>query len=441
MGLSDMGFTDRSPQSTGHAVKAEAPTRFSRLATGLWTVELPGLPLWRRAFIVCGRIFFASIGSQKKHKSSLVAAGLTFVTLMALIPLLSVFIAIAEAFGVKESLTVWLQSFIDGSNQNVREFMGGVMELVNKVNIKTIGALALLFLIYTIMSLMSRVEEAFNLTWRARKGRNLARRYADYIAILFLAPLMVLVSAALTTALHFDFKALDGNWQWLATLLASGLAFVPLLLLCLAATVVYRVMPNAKVRWLPASIAGLIAGLLLLATQLLLSRFQIGLTHANAIYGGLAFVPLFLLYLHFSWSIVLFGCEICYSIQNFKNLSSPGEKAAWTAAQQRIMGLALMREAGERFANGKTLSISEFASRYGRKRADIDELCLLLQNAQLVHLLRFGEAVLPSRPPADIHAGDVILAIDGEQSADAMKLLTADELRSLERVRKAMQQP
>ena len=189
-----------------------------------------------RAWLVLAwQLFMTSLRRHRDNQGTLRSAGLTYLTLMALIPGLAVILSIAGALGVRDEMSgrlSWLpERFVRQASQ---------------LDLRAVGAVGLILLIYVVMSLLARIEQAFNVTWQARRGRNLARRYADYVALLFLLPLLVLVATALNTVVQIERFLPDVP---LAEFLRRGSRTVPFVLAWLAATLLYKIMPNTRVRF------------------------------------------------------------------------------------------------------------------------------------------------------------------------------------------------
>ena len=382
---------------------------------GIWNEDLRALPLWKRSLFAVLRVLGVSLRGVRQNQNSLAAAGLTYSTLMALIPLLALLFAVLGALGVKNDFESWLNQWIQTLPESMGHFMTELLGLVQKINIGGLGALSLLFLIFTVMGLLGKVEAAFNRVWHARRGRNIGRRYADYAAILLLVPILVLVATAMQTAFQLGnvLATISQDWPMVAAFLESGLSLLPLPLMWLASTVLLQIMPNAKVRWIPALIAGFATGTMLWLAQWAFGRFQIGLSQANAIYGSLAFVPLFLIYLSVSWGVVLWGAELCFAIQYFDHLEPISEKRPLDPFRLRFLGVQMLREAQRRHEKGKVLSLTDFASRLGWARVEVDRVKKLLVDAEILVPVKLRDGVLPARPAGRTPVAELFEVLDG----------------------------
>ena len=373
--------------------------------------RLPGRPS-RNPIRRFGRMLWVSSLRYLDNEGSLRAAGLTYLSLMALVPGLTVVLLIASAFGVKEKLRDWVDAQAVDWSREVIEIKDTVLGVVDNVRLELLGAFGLLVFVWIVMSLLGRVENALNVTWRAGRSRTLARRYADYVAILFLVPLLVLAATGLKASLALD--EIVASVPFLAQIVASGLDLLPIVLIWLAMTLVYKVMPNVRVRWSAALVAGLLAGASWFAAQSLFLLLQIGISRSNAIYGSLALLPVFLFYLYFSWAIVLWGAEFCHVFQNRIDYVGDEPGGQLPGRARRRLAVALLRAAVERFREGESLGLAEFAGRSRVARRHVDDMVDLLRSHKLVHVVANGNGVIPARPPGATPIAELLQALDGD---------------------------
>lgn len=384
--------------------------------TGTGTSADTAAPRKRNPFQRFGRMLWVATLRYLDNEGSLRAAGLTYLSLMALVPGLTVVLLIASAFGVKEKLRAWVdEQAVDWSKQLV-EIKDAVLGVVDNVRLELLGAFGLLVFVWIVMSLLARVENALNVTWRAGRSRTLARRYADYVAILFLVPLLVLVATGLKASLALD--DLVASVPFLAQVVESGLDLLPVALIWLAMTLVYKVMPNVRVSWSAACFAGLLAGASWFLAQSVFLLLQIGISRSNAIYGSLALLPVFLFYLYFSWAIVLWGAEFCHVFQNRVDHVGDDDARKMSSVQRRRLALGIVRGAVERFREGKSLSLSEYAGIARVSRRSVDDMVAQLVQHSLLHRVDGGRGVIPSRPPGSTPLQAILEALDGTGAGD-----------------------
>jgi len=406
-----------------------------RMLQRIWIDDLDDLPWRRRLLVATARVVLSSVRGYANNKGGSRSNGLTFLTLMAIVPVFTVVFALAGAFGIREVMSDWVRETFKATQ--FQQVMNWILVRVEEIDFGALGGLGLLFLIYVVLSLMGRIEDAFNTTWRAGRNRNLVRRYADYVAVLFLVPLLVLLATGVNAFFQLDqiVSDIQHTWPLFGAFLRSGLSFVPYLFVCLAAVLLYKLTPNAAVRWIPATITGVLIGITWLLTQWLFFRFQIAFLRSRLmIYGSLALLPLFLIYIQLSWAIVLWGAEVCYAVQNVRFLKPSSEKLEWTPARRRALGLALMRVAVREFRGGRTLSLPAFSAETGATHRRVVELADLLMRSDLLHRVR-PERYVPTMPPGEIPLRRVLIALDGASGMGPVSALEDADRELLDELR------
>ena len=174
--------------------------------------------------------------------------------------------------------------------------------------------------LYTIMNLFGDIEYNFNKIWRITRGRSIARKVTDYSAMVLLIPFFFVLVNALNIISYPQNNTLKIVYI-LYPFIPQLLNVVPLVVIVFIFTALYKFLPNTKVNWLYALIAGTLAGVAFQFFQMLYLSGQLWITRYNAIYGTFAAIPLMLLWLQMSWFIVLIGAEISYAAQNVRNFS------------------------------------------------------------------------------------------------------------------------
>jgi membrane protein len=169
------------------------------------------------------------------------------------------------------------------------------------------------------MKLLGNIERSFNDIWGIKKSRVFIRKFTDYISIFIIAPIFIILSSSTTVFIStfIDQPSVElALFNYATPFLAFLVKFIPYLLIILLLTFVYTVMPNTKVKLKSALFAGVVAGISFQMLQWGYVNFQVGVSRYNAIYGSFAALPLFLVWLQLSWTIVLFGGELSFAAQN-----------------------------------------------------------------------------------------------------------------------------
>jgi len=244
----------------------------------------------------------------REDRLGLTASSLTFTTLIALVPLVTVMLAVFSAFPMFASFQValekyFLQSLVpDGIAKPV---LGSLTQFATKA--ARLGTAGLGVLVLTALALMLTIDRALNAIWRVRRPRPLAQRVLIYWAALTLGPLLLGVSLSLTswvlTASRGVVSALPGG----LSLLLNTLEFV---LLASGMAGLFHYVPNTHVRWRHALAGGVFVAAGLEVAKRVLAWYVGSIPTYSAVYGAFAAVPIFLLWIYVAWVIVLWGAVI-----------------------------------------------------------------------------------------------------------------------------------
>jgi len=384
--------------------------------TDLWRAELRQMRGWRRAAMMACRVIAHLVVSFTRSLGGLRASGLTLVTLLALVPVLVLVLGIAKAFGADYGAMVQgiLQRVAGGLPEGVRDAVEQIQTLVDSISFGALGTMGTLVLVWSAFALFSKVELAFNAVWRAKR-RSWLRRLTDFAAMVVLVPPLVIgafvLQGILATA---EFGVGLREYAWLAWLWDAGLGFVPWVMLWIAFAAVYKLMPSARVRWIPAMMAGIVAGSGLIVIHGLYLKFQLGVAHNNAIYATLAALPLLLVYLQLVWTVILVGAEVSYAVQHIHDLRGAEQLPVANGAIRKRLAWHLLHHCGEGFRQGRSgCEIGELAASMDVPREWLDEVAdALVEKGLLLRVAGNEDLMAPARPPEEISAAEAYAAAD-----------------------------
>jgi membrane protein len=256
------------------------------------------------------------------------ASSLTFTTVMALVPLFTVGLAIFSAFpmfarfeGVVEK---WLvQSLVP--DQIARTVLKYLHQFSSKAG--ELGWLGAVVLLITALALILTIDRKLNDIWRVRKLRPLSHRVLTYWAVLTLGPLMLAVSASLTTYLFSASKGLiagpGASWLWVLDVLEYFMVVAGLAAL-------YHYVPNARVRWSHAFISGLLVSAAIEVVKKGLGWYLGEVPTYSAVYGAFATVPILLIWIYLAWAVVLLGAVVAaYLPSLLRGVARRSDQPGW----------------------------------------------------------------------------------------------------------------
>lgn len=344
---------------------------------------------------------------------------LTYLTLLALVPLLAVAVTMSNAFGVSaENMTrLILEQVAAGSPEAVEQ----ILPFVENLNFAALGTSgAVLFLLTTVLAL-GNVEHALNQIWGLKQQRSWERRIPDYLAVLVVSPILLGVALSLGGTLQSQSlvqRMLEV--PLFATLYDVGLRQAPLVLVIVAFAFLYWFLPNTRVRFVSALLGGIVAGVLYSLALYVYLSFNVGVLRYNTIFGSFAFLPLLMVWMYFGWAIVLLGAEVAYAHQTLSRYRREVRGAPAGAAARESIGLAIAIELARAFRDGRPPwsvdALSDFLDIPLRTVRDVtgelERVGILVPCAgELAGGYQIG------RPLERVHVDDILTAMRGSRSA------------------------
>lgn len=263
---------------------------------------------WRINFVKTINLSIRSILDTNLQQK---AAALTFNTLLALVPTLAMIFAIGRGFGFQNIIESEIFNFIPVK----REELNSVVTLVNSYLAHSSEGLfvgvGILFLLWSLISLLSNVENVFNHIWGINKKRNFYRKVTDYIAIFFIIPILLICTNGIKL-----FVLTMSSHTFFSPLVEAALDITPTLLTWMSFTLTFVLIPYTKVKIKYALVSGILCTIVFQLLQWLMVSGQIYVSRYNAIYGSFAFLPLLLIWIYLSWLVCLSGVVLTYSSQN-----------------------------------------------------------------------------------------------------------------------------
>lgn len=397
------------------------------------------------------RIVSTALREFVADQATLRASALTFYSLLSIMPLFAVLFGIAKGFGLEKTLEKRLVEQLAGQEEVLERILGFAQNLLENARGGVIAGVGVLVMFWSAVKVMRQIESALNAMWEVKRPRGLARRFADYLAVLLCAPILFLAAGSASVFAGAQFEALTTRFTALAALgplVQAALRFTPLALMWALFALFYKAMPNTPVRLSSASCGAVVAAVLYIAVQWLIIDLQLGVAEKNAIYGSFAAVPLFLAWMQESWMIFLFGAEITYACEHGDGEGGlPRGGRLTSAAERKIAACCLVRAAALRFEAGEgpgNLRLLAAAAglplRAAREAAvELTAAGILCETAAAA-----GQAplLLPALDPRQLTLERVCTALDcGSRAAPAPATLPGTEAhivhQALERLRAA----
>lgn len=371
-------------------------------------------------------------------KLSLWAMSLVYTTLLSLTPFLALGFSLLKALGVHNSLEPVLLETLKGLGpEQAQKVTTAVLTFVSKVEVGVLGSLGVALLLYSAISLIQKVESAFNEVWRVENSRSITKRLTEYLAVLTVGPVLVFSAMGLTAG------ALNNSWvNWLGSVEPVGFfihvinTLLPYVLIVGVFTFLYAFVPQASVRAKPAMIGGLVAGLLWQTLSYGFAAFVASATNYNAIYSGFAIVLFVLIWLYVGWLILLAGCQIAYYAQHPQRMNPLLKPLVLAGRAREQMGLSLMASIAARFVAAEpALARKDLAAVLAVPEATVSELALPLVAAG--YLAATDEGWLLARDPASYSLSALWATLRGDAALPATQVNVARWLEDAEQAVKA----
>lgn len=249
------------------------------------------------------------------------ASALTYSTLLAIVPLLAVLLGIAKGFGLQDIVRNALADYFPGHDIELNKAFEFVDSYLAQARGGVILGIGFILLFYTVVSLISNIEDAFNDIWQIKKSRSFPRKVTDYLALFLILPILMTASSGISLFMSTIQNTILEQFVFLTPFINAVLKIAPFVITALVFTALYIFLPNTRVKFVPGLIAGVIAGFAFQIFQFIYISGQIWVSKYNAIYGSFAAIPLLLLWLQLSWLICLFGGSLAYAAQNVQKFS------------------------------------------------------------------------------------------------------------------------
>ncbi len=293
------------------------------------------------------------------------SCAMTYRTMLAVVPALALLFAIGRGFGFQNLVQGELFKYFPAQQKALETALGFVDSYLAQASEGIFVGVGIVLLLWTLISLLMNVEDAFNSVWGVATGRSIWRKVTDYTAILIVLPVLMIcsggisifMSGALQKILHFGF---------MTPFVTFLLDFASYFFSWLFFTGAYMLIPNTKVKFANAAVAGVLAGTSFQLLQWVFVSGQMYVAKYNAIYGSFSFLPLMLIWLQLTWLITLTGALVCCSSQNIFRFSFEKQINGISLDYRRRVCLAIMTVIVKRFKdNMRPITGEDLTGIYG----------------------------------------------------------------------------
>ena len=393
----------------------------------VWKEDLHRAGWARGWWLATVRVAVHAGGGFAQNLVGIQAAGLTMITLFALVPILWLGFAVAEWLGFLTELQGSIERLKSAQDvpAGLRDALSQFQGLAGAVSYEALGLFGSVILAYSGYALFTKTEKVFNHVWKARR-RAWYGRVGGFVAVVVFVPILVLASIAGEAFLN---EELSQRVPWLSGAYEMGVGSLPYLVLAVALTVLYKMMPSVRVQWRAALIAGALGSLVMIAIHRGYTEAQLGIDRFNRVYAALAALPLLLIYLNLMWTAVLAGVRVSFAVQHVHSLGPPRVVSPPSREVHRRLGLALVHAAfAGQAEGGAPLEVESFARELDLPREWIEPVVESLVTARILEY--HGEDGLRVvRDPASVSVWEVSRAVEESEEQIQIDLPDAVDAR------------
>ncbi len=432
---------DKNDHITGYGAKPIGPLgrfieKWGIFMTWIWSAfPAPDEQRWKRATRVLLRIHLIVLQEFKRDSITLRASALTYTVVLSMVPTLALGTAVLKGLGAGDQMRQAAYRIIDqlepsgesygkqpahvpaqeGISTHLHKAIDQIFNYVDRTNFATLGAFGIIGLIMAAVVVLGSIEKAMDAIWGVSSGRPLGRKIMDYLAFMIILP--VTINLAMATMATLQSHTLLSRLHvilpvtWLGPLMLN---MVPILLIVVTFSTLYRFLPNTRVGVLPATVGGLFGGIGWVLIQFIYLRLQIGVTRYNAIYGSFATLPLLLIWIYTGWIVFLSGAEMAFAVQVWRHY--PWRGLIPSPASRLALAFDILQTALIDFHNRQVSDRRDLVRRLGYPDIYIADVLKSLLNKELLRQVNGKEyQFVPAAPADEINPGELVEAIWGTE--------------------------
>ncbi|MCL1943958.1 MAG: YihY/virulence factor BrkB family protein [Candidatus Azobacteroides sp.] len=370
------------------------------LQEGIWRVSEAPKGIRKPGFDIV-KSFVMAVRRYSEDRLQNKASALTYNSLLSIVPMLAVLFGIARGFGFQNIIETQLFSFLPGQKDALGQSLKFVDSYLEQAKSGVFVGIGLALLLWTVMNLLTNIEDAFNEIWRVQKSRSWSRKFTDYLSLFLVVPVLIICSVGLSFFISSTLFERFQDIVLITPVITFFIKLIPFFLVVLTFTGIYMFIPNTRVKFLNAFGAAFVAGTVFQLFQYLYISGQIWVSKYNAIYGSFAALPLLLLWLQLSWVICLFGVELAAAGQNIESFSFEKDTRNISRRYKDFLTIMITAIIAKRFEVGlKPLTENEISMNYKIPLRLTGEILELLLKIDVLSETNSAHELVPAYQPA-----------------------------------------
>lgn len=400
----------------------------------IWDGDVRQLATPRRQLVKLLRLAYVVVREFASGDLNLRAMSMVYTTLLSTVPLLAFAFSVLKGFGVHNQLEPVLHQFLAPLGPKGDELAGHIIGFVSRMDVSVLGGLGLAMLIYTVLSLLQKIESAFNHVWHIERTRGLGQRFSSYLSVVLVGPVLVFGALAITASVMNNRLV-----QWLigiepfGTLIVQSSRLAPYLLIVAAFSFFYTFIPNTRVKFGAALGGGMVAGFLWQSTGWAFAAFIASSAQYAAIYSSFAILVLLLIWVYINWLILLVGAQIAFFIQNPHYLTRSRVRLELSDRLKERLALAVMYLIADQHHHAAPAwTVPALAARLNLPVAPLEKLVAQLIGAgYLVETCDEPPQLIAARDNATVRVTELL---DAVRAADENRFLNPARMAAVDAV-------
>jgi len=407
----------------------------SFLNNGIWFIGENEVSKGKYRLYTILKIVLITLQTFRKKEIQLKASALTLYSLLAVVPILAMALGISKGFGLDEFLQSELTKHLRGQEEVLNYLLSFADKFLESINGGIIAGIGVVILLWSVFSILNNIELSFNKIWSIPKDRTYLRKFTDYFSFMFVAPVLIILSSGMTVIVSDIINKIGENVNIFLLISPFFLKLIPYAIMWLLFWLTYLIIPNTKVTIKSALIAGIIAGTAFQLLQWAYIEFQFGVSRYNAIYGSFAALPLFIIWLQFSWHIVLYGAAISYGIHSVDNWEYEADNTDLSYHEIKKLSLIILNKILIHYKEGEPPYTSSELSKQLNVPGNYINKCInmFIESNILCRIDKNGKmAFIPSKDITNHTISDILLLI--ENSGKGYLGIKSKEAENVEKI-------
>lgn len=393
------------------------------LLNELWRPDLAHLSWLQQLAYKAIRFLFVLVREVSNGQLTLRAMSLVYTTLLSIVPLIAVSFSVLKAFGVHNQIEPLLYNLVEPLGEQGEQVVLNILGFVENMKVGVLGSVGMALLLYTVISLIQKVEVSFNYVWHAKATRTLSRRFSDYLSVIMVGPVLVFAAMGLTASMmNSTIMLAVMNVEPFGSLLVLVSRLAPLMLITLAFAFVYMFVPNTRVKFGSAMVGAMVGGVLWQGSGLVFAEFAAGSTRYAAIYSGFAILLMFMIWLYLSWLILLIGAQVAFFHQYPDRVRLSDKRMPLSGRFREQLALLVMYRIAHVFVHrDKSQTLEMLADHLHMPMDRVGEVVQLLQDRELlVETASEPPEYLLGQDPATLSLAELLAMIRGPREEQTL---------------------